>query len=128
MHKSKKGKIVKQEYKSIRVKSEVIDSLKDVVEMLNKKQHKSLKKITIAGLVSRLAESYNRHTNEETIVSNTESWILDGVPVILDSDAAKHFAELVAYDPILYPKYISNEIRRIAMDKRYENIMTGDNK
>ena len=110
---------------TITVKKEVRDTLANVVDMLNKKQsgELKLKKVTIAGLVTRLAHAYEDHMDERTMFGNQEDWIDCGAPVILDSDAYKHFAELKNYEPVDCTTMVSMFIRKEAMIRRFDAMM-----
>ena len=108
------------EYTTIKVKKTTLDSLKKAVKLINVKDPHY--KATVAGLVTILAESYDGQMDGNTLSGNQESWIIDGVPVILESDAAKHFRELKIYEPIDCSIMVSNYIRNEAMDRRFNRI------
>ncbi len=104
-------------YRTIKIKEESMVKLKKAVSQLNEKGQ--YEKVTLAGLVSQLANSYERHMDTKSLLGNREKWITDGVPVILDSDAAKHYAELKMHYPEDCSVIISNYIRSMAMEARF---------
>jgi len=106
------------EYTTIKVKTETLDKLKTAAALLNGSGD-AQKIVTVAGLVTRLAEGYERHMTRQTIAGNTDTWILDGYPVILDSDAAKHFEELRTYYPVDCSVMVAQYIRNLAMTERF---------
>ena len=109
------------EYTTIKVKKEVVAKLKNAAKLINKNS-KYTNKMTIAGLVAQLAESYDTQMDEDSVAGNGEDWILNGVPVILDSDAARHFRELKMYYPVECSTIVSKYIRDTATNKRFEKI------
>ncbi len=108
------------EYTTIKVKKITLESLKNAAKLINNKDPHY--KMTVAGLVSRLAEAYDGQMDVNTLSGNKEGWILDGMPVILDSDASKHFKELKVYEPIDCSVLVSNYIRSEAMDRRFSRM------
>lgn len=114
-------------YKNINVKVEVADILVDAAARLNEASGGYGKKVTVAGLVTRLAEAYSGHMSDSTISGNNEDWIIDGVPVILTSDGAKHFRELKTYEPVHCAVMVSDFIRSEAMKRRYADVRGNDN-
>ena len=108
-------------YTTIQVKREVKDVLKLAVDRLNATSSNS-GKVTVAGLVNRLAEAYSLGMDEDTIKGNRESWVLDGIPVILTSDGSKHFRELKEYEPDNCAVIVSEFIRSEAMARRHERV------
>jgi len=113
-----------QEYKTIKVKKEVHEKLEEAAKKLNQKASSTSHniKVTIAGLVGRVADAYNSHMSELVLTANTEDWILDGIPIITTSDAAKHYKEVLNYEPAYGVLEIGNMIRNIAMDKRFARL------
>lgn len=108
------------EYVTIQVKKEVKEKLKVAADLLNQK--KQSKKITVAGLVGRLADAYENQMDSGTIIGNSDGWILDGMPIIITSDGAKHYEELKKYEPIFLAVKVSDYLRQKAMDRRFESI------
>jgi len=119
---------MESEYTTIKIKKEYVSQLKEAVNVINSKEGALGKKTTVAGLVARLADSYDTQMSRITIAGNREGWIADGIPVILDSDASKHFVELKEYFPCDCSVMISNVIRTMAMEERMSRISSGDNK
>ncbi len=111
---------MKNEYTTVKLKKTTVNVLKVAADMINAKEPYS--KATVAGLVNKLAESYSTQMDNNTLSGNEEKWIIDGVPIILDSDAAKHFRELKSYEPINCSMIISNYIRKEAMDRRFKKM------
>jgi len=113
---------MKNEYTTVKLKKTTINALKVAVDMINAKEPYT--KATVAGLINGLAESYRTQMDNNTLSGNKEKWILDGVPVILDSDAAKHFRELKSYESVNCSVIVSNYIRKEAMDRRFKKMDT----
>ncbi len=108
---------MENEYTTIKVKKTTLESLKQATMLINAR--KPTYKSTVAGLINQLAEAYDTQMDDYTLVGNREKWILDGIPVILDSDASKHFRELKQYEPIDCSVIVSNFIRTEAMNRRF---------
>lgn len=109
---------IKKEYSSIRVDKSDINKLKTAAKQLTDKKGR---KISVASLISMLADSYETQMDENTLI-NDENWMISGVPVILNSDAAKHFRELKYYFPENCTLIVSNFIRETAMTQRFKEI------
>jgi hypothetical protein len=108
------------EYTTIKVKKEVGDKLKTAVGLLNGASSECV--YTVAGLVSRLAEAYDGQLNELVLASNTTGWVMNGIPIISNSDGAKHYEELLGYEPIAASFMVSDFIRHEAMTRRFKMI------
>ncbi len=110
------------EFTSVSLKKSTVNSLKRAAKLINeKREEKNFKgKQTVSGLINQLAESYEKQMNNMTLSSNLDKWVNDGVPVILDSDASKHFAELKDYCPLECVLMVSNFIRTEAMTYRFK--------
>jgi hypothetical protein len=111
---------MKNDYTTVKLKRSTVNSLKRAAALINMKEPYA--KATVAGLINGLAESYDTQMDDKTLSGNAEKWILDGVPVILNSDAAKHFRELKDYEPINCSTMISQHIRNEAMRRRFEKV------
>lgn len=111
------------EYTTIKVKKDVGDKLKEVVDKLNSKE--SIVTFTVAGLITRLAEAYSTQLTKGILASNTTGWIVDGIPIITNSDGARHYDELVRYEPVEAGFIVSEFIRKEAMTRRFARIAEG---
>lgn len=112
------------EYRNIKVKAEVLDSLKEATKLLNHhNRDKGCPKATVAGLVTMLADAYRTQMDGETLFCNDIGWTLSGVPVILNGDSAKHFKELKHYVPENCVIEVNTFIRNRAMEERFDSIM-----
>ena len=109
------------EYKQIKVKKDVWDTLNRVAKDISKLDNGRC--VTIAGLVTELAEAYDRQFIEEVAKGNKVSWMLSGIPVILNSDSAKHFQELVNSDPVNCVLRVNEFIREEAMKERFARVI-----
>ena len=109
------------EYKQIKVKKEVWDALSRAAKVMSATDNGRC--VTIAGLVTELANAYDKQFTEEVAKGNNVSWMLSGIPVILNSDSAKHFQELVNSDPANCVLRVNGFIREEAMEKRFARVL-----
>ena len=106
---------------SIKVRRDIGDKLKSAVKLLNG-NNKSEQLYTVAGIVSRLAEAYDSQLTPEVLASNNTGWVLDGIPIISNSDGFKHYNELLLYEPIEASFLVSDFIRKEAMTRRFKRL------
>jgi hypothetical protein len=112
------------EYRNIKVKADVLDTLKETTDMLNHyNKNKGNPKATVAGLVTMLADAYRTQMDHTTLMYNDIAWSLSGVPVILNGDSAKHYQELKHYQPETCVIEVNSFIRERAMEERFESIL-----
>mgnify|MGYP005750453287 CR=1 FL=1 len=111
-----------RKYKQIQVKPEVLESLKKAVDIINERDsNKSVSKVTIAGLVSRLAEAYDTQLVEDAI-GNSADWTTIGHPIIVDGDTKKHYEEMVTRDAKQSTLDINSAVRESTMRYKLRSI------
>lgn len=111
-----------QKYVNISVKVEVRDQLKEVVSKL---RTRNSTKVTIAELVTQLAEAYTTQLDNSTMLGDPV-WMLSGYPIIVNSDGAKHYNELKQYEPVFCSSIVSDLIRQEAMKRRLERVTNAE--
>jgi len=109
-------------YATIQVKREVKDSLKRVADALNECIEPTSPKYTVAGLVSMLADAYEMHLDLRELFGNNKR-LVEGVPIILDVEGAKHFKELQLYEPSRCISIVSEFIKATTAEKRFKKVI-----
>jgi len=112
-------------YKQIKVKEDVLDKLKVAVALVNDIDGDKCNKLTVAGLVTRLADACSKQVSGDILASNDIGWLLNGYPIMVNSDAAKHYNEFRLYCPDTFMLEINQMIRNRAMDERFKRLKVG---
>lgn len=104
----------------ITIKTGHRDSIKDAIRIINAHGGIAGKKATISNMIGMFAEALETYSNADAM--NTESWMIKASPIILNSNAAKHYRELKVYEPDNAMNIVTDYIVMEAMKRRYENI------
>lgn len=109
-------------YKQIQVKPEVLESLKKAVDKINERDSgKPVPKMTVAGLISRLAEACDTQLVEDAMASSAD-WTTVGHPILVDGDTKKHYEEMVVRNAKQSTMDINSAVRESAMYYRFEDM------